>query len=191
MGDLAAMRMAIELLHSPARVRVARTEPLPEGVQLVLRVAAGEQEAEREAAEWTGHSSCILRQAAAFYIEHILLSAESDAYRVLGSTPYASPADLRRNLAFLLKWVHPDLQENKDRSAFLKRVTGAWEEVKTPHRRHAYDAMLIAAAAQMPTPPAADMRRPHRPPPPARPQRKPPLVTRLVDLARALLVRTR
>ncbi|HEX4892621.1 MAG TPA: DnaJ domain-containing protein [Hyphomicrobiaceae bacterium] len=192
MSDLAAMRVALDLLHAPARVHTARTQPLPEGVHLLLRIAAGDEEAEREAAESTGRPSRVLRQAAGFYIEQILFSAESDAYRVLGSTPFASPADLRRNLAYLLKWVHPDLEENRNRSAFLKRVTAAWEEVKTPHRRKAYDAALIAAAAQMPAPYADDPRRSSWPSSPSRAHRdKQPLFNRVVDFARTILVRNR
>jgi hypothetical protein len=45
-----------------------------------------------------------------------------------------------------MKWVHPDLSHHArgndaiDRTVFASRVTGAWEDLKTDDRRHAYDA---------------------------------------------------
>src|SRR5712664_1923064 len=61
-GSGHGIRVAIEFLHVPSRVRIARTEPLPAGVDLLLRIAAGKAEAEgrpRAATPWS------LREAAA------------------------------------------------------------------------------------------------------------------------------
>ena len=86
-----------------------------------------------------------MRDAAAFYIEQILLAPESDSYRVLGGGPQTSSGDLRRNMALLLKWLHPDMERNGSgnsaRSMFAGRVTLAWEDLKTAERRAAYDAV--------------------------------------------------
>ena len=83
-----------------------------------------------------------MRQAATFFIEQILFAPESDSYRVLGASPQASASELRRNVALLLRWLHPDLDPRGERSIFIGRVTAAWNDLKTPERRAAYDAML-------------------------------------------------
>ena len=127
-------------MNLPSRVRVARTEPLPDDVGLLLKLAAGDSDAEREAAGITERPAEINRRAATFFIEQILLSADADSYRVLGGTSATSSEDLRRNMALLVRWVHPDSERSGDRAIFARRVTAAWEDLKTPERRAAYDA---------------------------------------------------
>lgn len=137
--DATALKVAIDLLRIPSRVRRVRSQPLPGGVVVLLQIAAGGQEAERWAAGWTGKSPQVIREAAAFFIEQILLSPESDDYRILGTHPDATTAELRRNMVLLLKGMHPDIEDGI-RSVFTRRVTKAWNTLKTPDRRAAYDA---------------------------------------------------
>lgn len=139
MGDLAAVRVAIDLVHVPSRVRLMRSELLPEGVLTVLRIAAGEEAVEIDAAESVGRPRELVRNAAAFFIEQILLAPEADSYRILGADRSATAAELRRNMALLLRWLHPDVNQTGMRSVFAGRVTEAWETLKTPERRAAYD----------------------------------------------------
>ena len=80
-----------------------------------------------------------MRLAAAFFIEQILFAPDADSYRVLGANSQANAAELRRNVALLLKWLHPDVDQSGDRSVFVGRVTTAWNNIKTPERRAAYD----------------------------------------------------
>jgi hypothetical protein len=145
-GD--GIRAAIELLHVPSRVRVARTEPLPAGVDLVLRIAAGEAEAERTAIASTGRPRALIRQAAIFFIEQVLLCPDSDSYRVLGADSHAGSGELRRNMALLVKWLHPDQNPRGQRSMFVSRVIRAWDDLKTPNRRASYDDARRIASAQ-------------------------------------------
>jgi hypothetical protein len=133
-----ALRVAIDLVNVPSRVRLLRSEPLPDGVLVLLHIAAGDAEAERVAAALTDESPEVVRRAAVFFIEQILFAPDSDSYRVLGANPQASSAELRRNLALLLKWLHPDTQNGQ--SIFIGRVTTAWNDLKTTERRAAYDA---------------------------------------------------
>ncbi len=143
-----ALKLAIDMLHVPAQVRLIRSEPLPEGVVLLLRIAAGETDAEREAVALTRRSVDTIRRAAAFFIEQILFAAEADSYRVLGADCGAGAGELRRNAGLLLKWLHPDRDRNDPRAVFASRVTGAWNDVKTPERRAAYDAQHPKADAR-------------------------------------------
>lgn len=140
-----ALRHAIDLLKVPSRVRHARSSSLARGTQLVLAIAAGERELEREVTLATGHPPDLIQRAAAFYIEQILLAPEADSYRILGSSPEASNSELRRNMALLLRWLHPDLAGGSERAVFATRVAAAWDDVKTRDRRQAYDKMLLSA----------------------------------------------
>src|SRR5689334_16722450 len=109
MSDRMALKIAIDLMHVPSQVRLLRLERLPDGVQLLLRIAAGDDKAESAAVEVTGRSRNVIRQAAAFFIEQVLFAPNTDSYRVLGVSPQASASELRRNVALLLRWLHPDL----------------------------------------------------------------------------------
>jgi curved DNA-binding protein CbpA len=106
---------------------------------MLLRVVAGDIEAERAAAASTERPPEVIRRAAGFFIEQILFAPDADSYQVLGASPQASSAELRRNTGLLLKWLHPDLDSSGERSIFIRRVTTAWNDLKTPERRAAYD----------------------------------------------------
>lgn len=141
MNHATALGVAIDLLHVPSRVRLVRAGPLPIQVLDLLRVAAGDEEAIHQATEITGRSRDVVCEAVAFFIEQILLSPEADSYRVLGASPEATSAELRRNMALLLRWLHPDLDPSAERSIFATRVTRAWNDLKTSDRRAAYDQL--------------------------------------------------
>jgi hypothetical protein len=139
------LKLAIDLLRVPSQVRLARSEPLPEGVELLLRIAAGDADAARSAALMVRRSPETVRRAAAFFIEQIQFAPGADSYRVLGADAAASAGELRRNAALLFKWLHPDRDARGARAAFASRLTVAWNDLKTPERRAAYDAQCGAA----------------------------------------------
>jgi hypothetical protein len=146
MDDWAALRLALELLHAPWRVRVVRKQPLPDGIVLLLGVAAGDPASESAAIEAAGRPREVVRQAATFFIEQILLSADSDCYRVLGASPAAASGELRRNMALLMRWLHPDAASQGEQAVFAARIATAWNNLKTPERRAAYDEERRSAA---------------------------------------------
>jgi hypothetical protein len=121
---------------------------LPDGLDVLLRIAANDANTIQQAAEWLGRPPETIRQAAAFFIEQILFSPEADSYRVLGTTLQASNGELRRNMALLLRWLHPDLDPYGERSVFARRVTRAWNDLKTQERRDAYDRSGRAGRGQ-------------------------------------------
>lgn len=142
MGSRPALKLAFDLLDFPSQVRVMREAPLPQDLAFLLRIAAGDQEAAQQAVRASGRPLRSVRDAAGFYIEQILLFPEADSYRVLGATSSASNADLRRNMALQLRWLHPDVDPRGERSIFTARVTKAWSDLKTAERRAAYDRRL-------------------------------------------------
>ena len=131
--------MAIDLMRAPSNVRRVRAAPLPKDVGKLLAIAAGDEAVLMEAKKGTNRSEHSLREAAAFYIEQILLHPDADHYRVLGAQPEASSAELRRNMALMIRWLHPDQNNGAERSVFVARVTRAWNELKNEERRAAYD----------------------------------------------------
>ena len=149
MDDWAALRLALDLLHVPWRARLVKSQPLPEGVPLLLSVAAGDATSEDAAAKATGRPREVVREAATFFIEQVLLCPEADSYRVLGASPTATSSDLRRNMALLMRWMHPDVApqgDRSDRSVFAPRIAAAWNNLKTAERRGAYDSERQGAA---------------------------------------------
>jgi hypothetical protein len=138
-GEGAALRIALDLVRVPWRVRVLKTEKLPSGVPLLLRIAAGDREAEEKAVAMADKPLDAVREAATFFIEQILLCPEADSYRVFGAAPDADIGELRRNMALLTRWLHPDMDRQGERAVFVGRVTKAWNDLKTPERRAAYD----------------------------------------------------
>jgi hypothetical protein len=148
MDHVATLKMAIDLMHFPLQVRLMRSAPLPDGVLTLVRVAAGDEEATSQATEAVGSSRDTVREAAAFFIEQILLHPDADSYRVLGARPEASNAELRRNMSLLLRWLHPDHDQAGGRSVFARRVTRAWNDLKTQERRAAYDQQRRISLAE-------------------------------------------
>jgi DnaJ-domain-containing protein 1 len=148
MSGRMALKVAIDLLHVPSQVRLARAEPLPDDVLLLLRITSGEEEAARSAAAASGRSLDLVRRSAAFFVEQILFAPDSDSYRVLGTSPQAAAAEIRRNAALLMKWLHPDHDIGGTRLVFATKVTEAWNNLKTPERRAAYDAQRRVAAGR-------------------------------------------
>jgi hypothetical protein len=142
MTQVPVVRLAFDLMHFPSQVRSAREAPVPVDIEVLLRIAADDDEIIRQAIGASGQSREAVREAAGFFIEQVLLSPEADSYRVLGGTPSASNADLRRNMALLLRWLHPDVDPRGERSIFTARVTKAWSDLKTAERRAAYDRRL-------------------------------------------------
>lgn len=140
-----ALRIAIELVHVPSKVRLVRATPLPSDTLTILQIAAGDRAVINASAVAIERMPEVVEDAAAFFIEQILFCAEADSYRVLGASPEATSLELRRNMALLLRWVHPDLDRDGSRATFAVRVSRAWDNVKTLERRQAYDAKYISS----------------------------------------------
>jgi DnaJ domain len=146
--DPSALRHAITLFHVPSGIKVSRREPLPGGIDVLLRIAAGDIEVEQAAARLTNRPAEVIRDASHFFISQILLAPDADSYRRLGVAPDASTVELRRNMALLVKALHPDVDREGDRSVMAARVTRAWEDLKTSERRAAYDRLRETNEAQ-------------------------------------------
>ena len=142
-----ALRTAINLLNMPSHVRAHRKLPLPDGTELILAIAAGDPAAHQEAASLIDRPKAQIQAAAGFFVEQILLSPDSDSYRILGARTDAAPEVLRNHMALIMRWLHPDLHPNDIRSVHAQRVVSAWDDLKTPEKRQVYDAARLARSA--------------------------------------------
>jgi len=140
MREETSLELAVGLLQLPSRARALRDAPLPRDVDALLNIVAGEGRERADAARLTGLTETKVGDAASFYIEQILLHPDADSYRALGANAEATNDELRRNMALLLKWLHPDHEANSERTIYVGRVTNAWNNIKTAERRSAYDA---------------------------------------------------
>lgn len=141
-----ALKVAIGLLHAPSQAQLIRSEPLPDDVLLLLRIVTGGAGVAREAALTARRSPDTVRRAAEFFIEQVLFAPGADSYRVLGVDAGADAEGLQRNAALLFKWLHPGRDAQSTRAEFASRLAAAWNDLKTPDRRAAYDAQRRAAA---------------------------------------------
>jgi hypothetical protein len=130
-----ALSVAVDLLRMPSKVRAMRSAPLPSGILLLLRLAAEEAEAQSEAGKLDKRAPDAHREAAIFFIEQILLASNSNAYRVLGLDETATSTEMRRHMAYLLKWLHPDRNQDPHKALLARRVILAWNELKFSQRR--------------------------------------------------------
>jgi hypothetical protein len=119
-----------------------RQQPVPNDVLVLLRIAANDPEALNHAAKLAGRGPETIRAAAVLYLQQILWTPDADNYRALGVRPDAPKTILLEHLRWLMKWLHPDHQRSVEEAAFAERVIAAWNAIKTPERRAAYDLSL-------------------------------------------------
>ncbi len=145
--ERAAIRAALLLLSAPPRGRRVRQSPLPAGVDTLIKVAVDHETAEA-LSKGLHRTPGQLMEAASFFIEQILLAPGVDSYRALGASRESPTHYLRQNFVYLCKWVHSEEREGFAGPAYLIRITQAWNNLKTPDRRSAYDQSLDARLAE-------------------------------------------
>ena len=133
---------ALELLRAPSMADVLRQQSaLPDDIGVLIRVAGGCEETRQRLAALLDKPEGLLVKASRFYLEQVLFHAENDSYRILGLTPDARQATVQEHGRWLMKWLHPD-HHSEWEAAFAGRITSAWNDLKTPARRAAYDRTL-------------------------------------------------
>ena len=138
-----ALEWALALLHAPGKRHALRQKPLPSGMDGLLGIAAGAMpDALAEAVRTFGEPEARIREAAQFYVREVLFFPQADAYRVLGVDADASDASIKAHHRLLQHWLHPDRLHNEDDAIFASRVNVAWNRLRNPERREAYDRTL-------------------------------------------------
>lgn len=137
-GD--ALTQALALQQSPLLRFSLRGSPLPPGILTVLQLAAARQPLLEDTAGRVELDQADLLEAARFYLQQVLFEGEPDAYRILAATPETPLQDIRTNLRWLQRWLHPDRRHEHDwESLFSSRVNWAWSQLRSESARSQYD----------------------------------------------------
>lgn len=147
--SLLLLRQVLEVYRQPLRFRefwAAPHRPLPEGTGNLIDLALAPRDALDGHAESLRASRQELLAAIHFFIHQALLAEENDAYRMLGLTPAATPAEIKSRYRKLMRLYHPDRGgDNEWNSIYAPRINRAYHSLRALSRR--------AAAARPPPPP--------------------------------------
>lgn len=134
MSEANAVEAAIGLVRMPTLVGVMREKPVPPDVLVLIRIAAGSEadiaEVLRLFAREVPHAAFI-REAAEFYLQHVIMFAGADCYRVLGLRPGAGADAVRDHKRWLVKWLHPDRNPDPLRETLFHRLMTAVAEIES------------------------------------------------------------
>ncbi|WP_156106857.1 J domain-containing protein, partial [Arenimonas composti] len=151
-----ALEQALACHRVPALLAAALARPLPPDMTVLLRIVAGDEALAASSARACGEPVETVVEAASFYIQQLQFLPQADSYRVLGVTPDAADARIKEHYRLLVHWLHPDRNHDGWESAYADRVNRAWQDLRTPARRRAYDAerQHPAPAYDYPPPPS-------------------------------------
>lgn len=136
-----ALEQAIALYRAPARLSRLQGRPLGNTL-LLLRIAANDRAAIASAAQVTGETEATVTDAALLYIQQVLFADTADAYRLLGARPRDTAEQIKEHHRWLMRWLHPDRQPERWEVVYSDRVNQAWQILRSPERRAAYDLSL-------------------------------------------------
>ncbi|MBW8367936.1 MAG: hypothetical protein K0M70_08770 [Arenimonas sp.] len=125
-----ALEQALAYYRTPALLAKAPQRPLPDDVIELLRLAAGDAAQAAQSAEASGESPQRVVEAAVFFVQQVMFTAQADAHRVLGVNPDAPAARIREHFHWLIRWLHPDRNDDDWDSVYSDRVTRAWQALR-------------------------------------------------------------
>jgi hypothetical protein len=138
-AEAPALASALALRRSPLGARPRPDERLPEGVLLLVRIAAGDEQALAQAQNASLETADTLREAATFYLQQVLFANDASSYRMLGVDTDAPDEQIREHYRWLARWLHPDRNANEWEVIYADRVSQAWQNLRTAERRSRYD----------------------------------------------------
>ena len=144
-GHSPALEQALAAYRSPGLYLRLRERALPDDLLLVLRVAAGDTQALEYAQSVSGEASSELREAAVMFIQQLMFSPGSDSYRVLGVVATAADSQIKEHYRWLLRWLHPDRNDDEWDAIYADRVTLAWQDLRSPERRREFERRTVEA----------------------------------------------
>ena len=125
-----AVALALACYRTPLAYqdRLTLVEPLPEGMERLLKVANGSQEALDLAVIETGARPQELCEAARFCIQQWCFARGASGYRVLGLEPGASLTQAKDHHRLLMRLLHPDRAAGRETwtEGYAARVNQAW-----------------------------------------------------------------
>ena len=129
-GPRATLKMAVDLMYFPSQVRLLRSSLCRMACSLCFASQGVMKRRQAKQPKLWADPVKPCAKPRPFSSSRILFYPDADSYRVLGARPEATETELRRNMALLLRWLHPDLDPQGQRSVFATRVTRAWNDLK-------------------------------------------------------------
>ena len=120
----AALAQVFYLKNNPQALHSMQQAPLPNGMASVIRLASDSGSLLDNAANELEMDSTSLQQAVSEYLIAICLFPGSNVRRTLGLNEQASPETAKDHYRLLLKWLHPD--KNQQNKNYAERVNHAW-----------------------------------------------------------------
>lgn len=149
-AEFAAPDLALAIYRAPARYSslLHGKGSLPGETERIMRRAA---DAVRLGSEQALSDS---DRAALFFVEHILLSADADFYRMFGLERGADEVSIRDRYRLMMRVLHPDRCGwlGLDAEGLAARVNKAHDTLRDPRRRAEYDLGLRQAVVREATP---------------------------------------
>uniref|UniRef100_UPI0035AF47BD J domain-containing protein n=1 Tax=Arenimonas sp. TaxID=1872635 RepID=UPI0035AF47BD len=145
-----ALDLALACYRAPPRLAQAAQRPLPDDMLVLLRLAAGDEALARECADAAHESAGTVVEAAVFFIQQVLFAPGTDSYRALGVNPDAPDARIKEHYRWLVRWLHPDRNPDEWDAIYADRVNRAWQDLRHPDRRAAYDLSLADGSHRAP-----------------------------------------
>ncbi|WP_043803528.1 J domain-containing protein, partial [Arenimonas malthae] len=141
-----ALELALACYRAPPRLAQAAQRPLPDDMLVLLRLAAGDEALAQECAGTAHESVGTVVDAAVFFIQQVLFAPGTDSYRALGVNPDAPDVRIKEHYRWLVRWLHPDRNPDEWDAIYADRVNRAWQDLRHPERRAAYDLSLADSA---------------------------------------------
>lgn len=148
-----SIQVALELAQKPWLARQSSSQPLREDILDLIKLAAGCNDTCRELQRVTGRSPEVLRQVATHYLHVALFFPGASSTRILGLPEGATRATMIEHRRWLIKWLHPDRNDDVWETAHLARVMMAWDELnveRTPFEGKKVDISIVEKIVQAP-----------------------------------------
>lgn len=143
-----AVDLALQFSREPWLLKdwLQSMRELPPGVTELIRIAGADQASLEVQAADSGVSARVLAESARFFLQQVLLRPEADYYRVLGVGVSADMGLIRGHHRLMMRLLHPDRHGGVDRwtDAYAARVNQAYNTLRNPTLRKAYDGVLAA-----------------------------------------------
>lgn len=143
----AALTQVFYLKNNPQALHAMQQAPLPDGLASIIRLATDSGSLLDDAANELGMDSSVLQAAVSEYLIAICFFPGSNARRMLGLNEKSNPETAREHYRLLLKWLHPD--KNQQNKNYAERINQAWAVLKTLELSHATSSFAAVTSAQM------------------------------------------
>ena len=130
-----SIQVALQLAQMPRLALELRHRPPPEDVLDLIKVAAGCRDTCRKLEKLTGRQPDVVRAAAIHYLHLALLFPGAPSANILGLRGTETREIMLRHKHWLIKWLHPDLNDKGWEFAQLGRVLAAWKDVTSDSMR--------------------------------------------------------